>query len=446
MKIAQLGCMGRDVAAAEKLAAHGHEIYPIGSHLNPSLVNIAEQSGGEFYQVVNMYDPQRVAKCVTDANVDMFYTNSDEALAKGVVDAVAGQNPEILMPSPDKEASRIEWDKVYARKLIDRIDEKYNPLYVPAKNNKALEEAIEIFQEAEKEVVVKPIGLTGGKGVKVMGPHLRDYLEVKNYAKEVLKDPNQEGVILEEKIEGQEFTVQAYTDGRTLIIPPVTYDYPYREDGDKGPGTGGMGCFTMPYGERLPFLAAHDLAEAKKIMGKVLEQLEGDWREFKGTLYGSFFQTEKGLKVVEFNSRIGDPEGMSIVDLLEDDVDLATVLEKIATGDLEEKDIRFQKLASTVIYLVSPDYAYREGNAYKFGVSKEAIVDNDCRLRHAASEEVANGFFRTVGASRTLAITALAETPWGARAKILDAIDEGVSGPLEFREDIADRRYIENLI
>jgi len=437
--------MGRDAAAAEKFLEHGHEVYPVGEYLNPSLVEAAERSGGKFYQIEDACDGQAVADCVKDAGVDMFYTNSDSALAAGVVDVVTTQNPEVLMPSPDKEASRIEWDKVYARELIDAVGEKYNPLYIPANNKDALDEAIEIFQETETEVVVKPIGLTGGKGVKVMGPHLRDYIEAKNYALEVINDPNQEGVVIEEKMQGQEFTVQAYTDGRSLIVPPLTYDYPYREDGDKGPGTGGMGCFTMGPQGNLPFLGDKDLKEAEKLMNKVLERLEDDWRDFKGTLYGSFFKTDKGLKVVEFNSRIGDPEGISIVELLEDDVDLAHVLEKIATGDLDERHLRFKNMASTVIYLVSPQYAYKEGGPYKFQVDVDAIEDNDCRAYHVASEQVEKGMFKTVGTSRTLAISALGFSPWEAREKVLDAIDEGVSGPLQFRNDIGDRHYIKNL-
>lgn len=445
MKIMQLGCMGRDVAAAEKLMEHGHQVYPAGEYLNPSLVRAAEESGGEFYHINDVRDGKDLAGIVAEADVDLFYTNSDEALAAGVVDKVAEQNPGVLIASPDKEASQIEWDKEYAREVVDRIDRKYNPLYVPAKNEEELNEAIEIFLETEKELVVKPLGLTGGKGVKVMGPHLDNFEDARKYAKKVLKDPNQEGVILEEKIDGQEFTVQAYTDGRTLVIPPVTYDYPYREDGDEGPGTGGMGCFTMPGGKRLPFLTAYELTEAKQVMSKVLEQLEADKKEFKGTLYGSFFKTEDGLKVVEFNARIGDPEGISIVDLLEDDVDLADILEKIAIGDLEEKDIRFRKLASTVIYLVSPDYAYKKGDTEEFFINDEVLADYDCRLRHAASEEVGAGFYRTVGTSRSLAVTALADTPWEARATILDAIDEGIEGPLQYREDIGSKNYIDSL-
>ena len=87
-------------------------------------------------------------------------------------------------------------------------------------------------------VAVKPSGLTGGKGVKVMGPHLATHADAARYAVELLeRGGSGESVLIEEKIVGAEFTIQAVSDGRTVIFPPSTYDYPYRFDGDEGPGT-----------------------------------------------------------------------------------------------------------------------------------------------------------------------------------------------------------------
>ena len=96
-------------------------------------------------------------------------------------------------------------------------------------------------------MVVKPSGLTGGKGVKVMGPHLQSHEDAFDYALELLdRAGSAESVLIEEKIIGAEFTIQAISDGRSIIFPPATYDYPYRFDGDEGPGTGGMGHSRWP--------------------------------------------------------------------------------------------------------------------------------------------------------------------------------------------------------
>ena len=91
-------------------------------------------------------------------------------------------------------------------------------------------------------MAVKPAGLTGGKGVKVMGPHLADHRAAAEYAGSLLS--RGEAVLVEEKVTGAEFTIQAISDGRTVVFPPSTYDYPYRFDGDEGPGTGGMGSLS----------------------------------------------------------------------------------------------------------------------------------------------------------------------------------------------------------
>ena len=105
-------------------------------------------------------------------------------------------------------------------------------------------EAIESF--GSTPVAVKPSGLTGGKGVKVMGPHLASHAEARDYALSLLaRRKRGESVLIEEKIVGAEFTIQAISDGRTVLFPPATYDYPFRFDGDEGPGTGGMGSLSM---------------------------------------------------------------------------------------------------------------------------------------------------------------------------------------------------------
>src|SRR5205807_5011251 len=100
-------------------------------------------------------------------------------------------------------------------------------------------------------------GLTGGKGVKVMGPHLADHGEAREYALALLaRAGSGDSVLIEEKVQGAEFTIQAISDGRTIVFPPATYDYPFRFDGDRGPGTGGMGSLSLA-AATLPFMSMH---------------------------------------------------------------------------------------------------------------------------------------------------------------------------------------------
>jgi phosphoribosylamine--glycine ligase len=444
--------MGRDVAAAENFAEHGHEVYTIAGHRNPSLVDITESTGGQYFCIRDICDVEQVADCVEVANPDMFVTNHDDLLAAGVVDAVReraktmDRRLPLLIPSPNRESARIEWDKSYLRGIIDEIDPKYNPDYQSATTEEEIEEAVSNFEKQDMPVAVKPLGLSGGKAVKLMGPHLADYQEVKKYGSELLDNFEPRGVSLEELLKGHEFTIMAYSDGRNLAPAPATYDYPFREDGDQGPGTGGMGSFTMPTGEQLPFLSETDYWEAVSVMRQVQDRLRAEGKDFKGTLYGSFFMTSEGLKVTEFNARAGDPEMMNAISLLEDDIDLAEVLTAVASGELSTDMVRFQKLASAVVYLVSPDYAYRQGEPREFDLDMEAIKGNGCDAYCASAErDASTGTYRTVGSSRALAFVALGETPWEARGKIDRTIEEGFEGELEYRNDIASKEYIEGL-
>lgn len=441
----QIGHMGRDVAAANNFLSFGHELHIVAEHENPDLMKAAQESGGRFYRVKDISCPKSISELAVNSDIELVYTNSDEALAANVIGEVHKACPDALLASPDKNGSRHEWDKFDSRLVIADIDPSYNPVYFTATSDKEVDEAVAYFKENNEEIAVKPKGLTGGKGVKVMGPHLQSFEDAEKYAKNVLKSSGHTGVMVEQKVTGYEFTIQAYTDGKTMIAPPVTYDYPYREDGDKGPGTGGMGCFTMAGGEQLPFLTDAEYQEATSVMKKVLQKLNEDGRDFKGVHYGSFFKTEEGLKVVEFNARMGDPEGMNIVELLEDDIDLAKVLENISKGELDESDVRFKRLASTVIYLVSPEYGYRFGGAHEFEVNLKGIESDDCKAYFVAAEQVNKNTYRSVGSSRTFAISALANTPWEARSMIHETIEDNIKGPLQFRHDIGKKQYIESL-
>ncbi len=446
MKVFLPGNMARDAVIAERLAQEGCEMHIASSIRNPSLIAAADTSEGRFYPVSDVRNPREIAEAAVASRADLFWLNQDDALAAGAVDEVAKRAPEMMIASPDQESSRIEWDKFDSRRIVQEIDNEqdtsYNPLYFCATEPHEIAPIIKLFQDEMREAVVKPRGLTGGHGVKVMGPHLADYDAAGQYAMEVLGDARQGGVLIEEKLEGHEFTIQGLTDGKTLIVPPLTYDYPYREDGDTGPGTGGMGSFTMPPGEQLPFLDNGDYLEATQLMRGVLGKQAELGRDFKGVLYGSFFKTPEGLKVVEFNARIGDPEALNIVESLAEETTLTSILYRIASKELSEQDVRFKRVASTAIYLVSPDYAYRNGESQEFGLDLDKIVASGCRAYFSAAEQIGPNRYRTTGASRTVALTSRARTPWDARAKINEAIAAGVTGPLQYRQDIGDHDYI----
>ncbi len=449
MQIALLGHMGRDEALADRL--QGHQLHILGQWPNPGLVEKAELSGGEFHPVTSIKNAEAVADLVQAISPDMFLTNFDDALRAGVVNAIQRRvahkrMPRLLIPSPNSESAKVEWDKFYLRELINEIDPKYNPLNFMAEASDAVREAVDFFQINNTEIAIKPRNLTGGKGVKVQGKHFNTHAEGEAYALTVLASDDQTGVEIQEKLKGHEFTLQLITDGRTLIKAPATYDYPYREDGDRGPGTGGMGTFSMKDG-LLPFVTQADYDQAFGLMEALLGKLEERGHDYKGVLYPTFFKTPDGLKIVEVNARGGDPELINILDLMEPDVDVGEVLTHIARSELTANEVRYQKLASALLYLVSPDYGYEKGPVYDFMMSRGAVLAKGCHIRYAAAVKIHNGHYATVGSSRTVGLSALGQTPWAARQKIHEAIAAGFEQPLvlQYRRQVAQEAYIAEL-
>ena len=446
MEIAILGHMGRDEALAERLQEH--KLHIIGEWRNPGLVAKAETTGGSYHVIDSVSNVDRISDIVKSLSPDMFLTNFDNALAAGVVDAVKSKlgKSDLLIPCPDRSASRIEWDKFYLRQIIDEVDPKYNPINFMAKTPNQVNEAVEYFSNLGMEIAVKPRNLTGGKGVKVMGKHFMSFDEGRDYALKVINDGNQSGVEIQEKLEGHEFTLQIFTDGKTMVKPPSTYDYPYREDGDTGPGTGGMGAFSMIDG-LMPFISESDYDEAIALMKEVLLKLKEKGHDYKGVLYPTFFKTKKGLKIVEINARGGEPELINVVDLIDDGVDLGEALRLIALGELAEDSIKYKKLASALVYLVSPDYGYRTGNTYNFSIDVAIAEANKSRVRFAAAEQVGPNEYRSVKTSRVIGISSIDVTPWVARQNVYDAIRDGFGHPLtlEYRRQVADQAYVKAL-
>jgi phosphoribosylamine--glycine ligase len=441
--------MGRDEAVAERLMSH--ELHVLGQWQNPGLSEKAALTGGEFHLIDSITNVELVTDLVQAIEPDMFFTNFDDSLKSGVVDTIIQrvknkQLPEILIPAPNKRAAKVEWDKFYLRKIIEDVGPNYNPINFMAETLEAAETAIRFFEDSNMQIALKPRNLTGGKGVKVQGKHFKTYQQAKEYASNVLNDRNQSGIEIQEKLNGHEFTLQLWTDGTRFVNAPATYDYPYREDGDYGPGTGGMGAFSMKDG-LLPFIDKADIKEACSLINRILTSLRNRGHEYKGIIYPTFFKTHDGLKIVEINARGGDPELINILDLLEDDVDLADALTQIAQSELNPDSIRYKKLASAVVYLVSPNYGYKKGPPYKFRINNELVENTGSRIRFAAAERIGKRTYQTVGSSRSVGLSALGETPWEARAKIDEAIEQGFGMPLhlEYRKDIASQDYINQL-
>jgi phosphoribosylamine---glycine ligase len=433
-----VGNGGRESALAMRMAQDS-ELHAFVGHENPSIVAHAAASGGG-HQVGDVCDPKAVAAFAREREIDVAMVSADEPLAAGVVDALLAQGTRAV--GPTAAGAEIEWNKAFARELLAEVAPEAVPELALVRSPEELARAFDAF--GSTPVAVKPAGLTGGKGVKVMGPHLADHDDARAYAADLLaKGGAGETVLVEEKIVGAEFTIQAISDGRTVVFPPSTYDYPYRYDGDRGPGTGGMGSLSMP-GDTLPFMTRAHYEQACSIVERTIARLADEGRHFSGVMNSGFFATADGVKVIEFNARFGDPECMNIMTLLRGS--WTEAMQRIVTASLSDADVDLSREASVVLYLVSPDYALpaeRPAPTYEFALDSGRFEAEGCHVFFSSAVRTGADSYRTVGTSRAVALATAAPTLEQARRRVV-ACAHAVP-VLEWRRDVGDERYLAGL-
>lgn len=274
---------------------------------------------------------------------------------------------------PTSKGSKIEWSKSYAIEIVRKLAPEMIIKNQNITDEETLKNVIESY--SGDDFVIKPEGLTGGKGVKVGGVHFNGKEEGFLYAKECLEASG--NVIIQDKVVGREFTVTALTDGKNVVVTPTTFDYPYRFDEDKGPGTGGMGCLGFEDG-LLPFLTKEDIEECKNLMEKTIKYVNKNSLEFNGVIYGGFFKCEDGIKFIEFNARFGDPESLNILNAI--DTPFKELFENIQKQTLNDENCKFKKINTCTVYAVTPNYAIESSKEpVRFTLKKENIEEMRCK-------------------------------------------------------------------
>ena len=438
-----VGGGGRESAFAFRLAKDCI-VYAIISHKNPLIVDCVVSSGGK-YLVGDSDDPQVVLQFAKENNIDYTFVNADQPLANGVVDVLLENNFKAI--GGTKEATRIEWDKVYSIQMMQKVCPEFTPFYKVISTIEELQNAMIPFESKGLDIVVKPQGLTGGKGVKVMPEHLLTYQDCFNYASHLLKKNPDEKVLLVEKLQGIEFTIMGITDGENLVVSPASYDYPFRDEDDLGAGTGGMGCFTNSE-KKLPFMTDKDLDDCQCIMQKIIDEMKSNNLFFNGVINGGFFKTKHGIKFMEWNSRFGDPEGLNILSILEGS--FSELLIHLWNKTLSDDVVSFVKKASVVKYLVAKEYPDTSNEVTSFTIDEEAINDMGIKIFFASCIKTGPSKYETLKKSRVCAFSVISDSIEKASLIINNAIDIHVvsskNGSLEYRADIGSKKSLEKLV
>lgn len=383
-KVLLVGGGAREHAMAEAIVRGGGELYAMLPNKNPGILSLAKA-----HVLAKDTDTAAAAEAATRFGVELAVVGPDAALAAGVSDALVQAG--VKVASPTKDAAEIEWNKAFMRELLEKHQISGRVRYQLFRAREGLRDAI----AAMWPLAVKPLGLTGGKGVKVSGDHLRDVDDAMAYAEECLAGG---AVLLEEKIEGEEFSLQAFCDGTRAVPMPAVQDHKRAFEGDTGPNTGGMGSYSGP-GGLLPFLTRDEYRKGVEILDEILAAMRKEGRPFVGTIYGQFMLSRSGPRVIEINARFGDPEAMNVLTLLESSY--LDVLQGMAAGRLDAAKVRFSPKATVCKYVVPEGYGVRSMADQPLTIDERALVASGARCYFAAVNQTGGKRGEVVEATTT---------------------------------------------
>lgn len=342
---------------------------------------------------------------------DFAVVGPEGPLVVGVSDAF--QSAGMPCVGPTIQCAQLEGSKIFTRNLLDEYHIAGNLTYQSFTKFDEADVRTFIRQLGEENYVVKPEGLTGGKGVKVAGEHLGSLEEGLAYAQDIMRGGA--GMVIEERVDGEEFTLQTFVDGTHVLGTPLVQDHKRAYEDDQGPNTGGMGSYSMSDG-LLPFVTQAEVEEAMQIMTQTVDAVNQETGEtYKGFLYGQFMKTARGIKVIEFNARFGDPEAINVLAVMNSNfVEVCQqVLDGTLTGPLE-----FSPDATVVKYLVPAGYPASPVADQPITIDEEGLMSVPARLYFAAVDDREG----TIYTSHSRAIAIL-----------------GVGGTIELAENLAER-------
>lgn len=433
VKVLVVGGGGREHAIVEALKRDGAAVYAAMRNHNPGIARSSKE-----FKLLKETDVPNVADFAVACGAEMAVIGPEAPLEVGLADELLRRG--IGCVGPTQAAARLETSKRFSRRLLKKHDIPGNIAFGTFQDYRSAKLFVDDFAG---ELVVKPEGLTGGKGVKVEGEHLLGKEEVLSYVKEVLDHRiGGAGVVLEERLVGEEFTLQAFCDGRDVRGMPLVQDHKRAYDGDVGPNTGGMGSYTDA-NHLLPFVTEDERQRALEIMQRTIQAMRDDGDPYRGVLYGQFMLTKDGPKVIEFNARFGDPEAMNVLTLLQNG--FLEVCQSVADGRLS-RDAPFLRQATVCKYVVPTGYGTESKAGRPVMVDERKLSSTGARLYYAAVEEKDGAVLTT--SSRTLGVVGMADSIEEAEA-ICEKGLEHVQGEVFVRHDIGKnelvRRRVEHM-
>ena len=428
MKILVIGSGGREHALVWKIA--GSALVDVvfaapgnaGTAEEPKVENIRLDTGN-FEELI---------KFCRDVKVDLTVVGPEAPLAAGIVDAFDEAGLKVFGPS--RGAAELESSKVFCKELLRKADVPTADYQVFQDADSATRFVLDRYEDEDKDValVVKADGLAAGKGVVVCRRRQEVLDAIDRIARQREFGEAGRQLVIEERLDGEEASVLAITDGRAIVTLPPCQDHKPAYDGDRGPNTGGMGayCPAPLVGEAM----VHRIEE--RVLVPTVHTMKRLRRPMKGVLYAGLMMTHQGPKVLEYNVRFGDPECQPLLMRLQSD--LVEMLLATVEGRLEDIDPPiWDPRPSVCVVMASEGYpgAYETGHPIR-GLEEASRVEG-VKVFHAGTRRQ-NGEIVTAG-GRVLGVTALGETISTAKLQAYRAV-KCIRWPGAWcRKDISDK-------
>ena len=421
-----IGGGAREHALADALIAGGAELYAFMANRNPGIYRHCKE-----FILGSVTDAAAITNFARKVKPGFVVIGPEAPLDGGVADELGKEGFSCV--GPTKELAQLETSKSFTRELMQEHTIQGLPKFKVFSSTTGISEWLARLGS----YVVKPDGLTGGKGVKVLGEHLQNDEEAERYCEEIISQQGK--VVIEEKLEGEEFTLQSLTDGRNLADCPPVQDHKRAFEDDTGPNTGGMGSYSME-NHLLPFLTEDDVEEAHKISGKVLAALRSEHGIYKGVLYGGFMATADGIKLLEYNARFGDPEAMNVLPLMK--TNFVDACRAVVDGELDSVEPAFEQKATVCKYVVPAGYPDKPaiGKIEMPGAGKGA---SHALVYYASVDEKDNGIYTTK--SRAVAFVGIASDIRAAE-RIAEDAARSVQGAVYHRKDIGTQPLLQKRV
>jgi len=415
MKILVVGNGAREHAIIWKLAQSpkAEKIYCAPGNAGTAL--LAENVDIEVDDIEKLY------AFAEENDIELTIAGPEASLVAGIGDKFRSGGKKIL--GPNKDGAILEGSKIYSKDFMKKYEiptAAYQAYSDIAKAKKGL-------SQFSFPVVLKADGLAAGKGVLIC----QNLEEAEAGLKELMEDKKfgsaGNEIVIEEFMEGTEASLLCFVAGDKIIPMESARDYKRAFDNDQGLNTGGMGCFSPN-----PIFTKKNAKEIKtQILDKTLNGLITEKIDFRGILFIGLMFTDKGIKVLEYNVRFGDPETEVVIPRLESD--LVEIIEKTIEGSLEANDLKWSKKKSVTVVIASGGYPEN----YKKGIDIYGLntIDDEIMIFHAGTTILNNKVVTNGG--RVLAITTLADTIENAQKLVYKNIQKINFEGAFYRNDIA---------